>query len=307
MGELSKKLGERGEHVVETLLNLIGWKAVLKGTSIDCVKPKPHSTTGNPRQTHGADFIFSCPSPLEDGVLKHMVISSKFSSLPYPPSPGMKFKEYFVDLATTVECFNRSPVKKAINKGYSDTTAESIAGVLFWLSTKSDTEADIVSQVAGSRRLDDSNYGTIYVIDNCRASFLFDSITYVRKTYGAENAFFLYPSTGKNVSPIQRLTHGTILPPEYLNSGLIPFFIQEHGKKHLFICCEDPFSEEAMKRMIGFSMAIALEFPNKVTLAFPDYKYVEHEEIANIAKMAIANKEFISLIEVQSYLADFRG
>ena len=48
MGEWSKKLGERGEHITESLLNLIGWKAALKGHEFDCVKPVPHSTTGNP-------------------------------------------------------------------------------------------------------------------------------------------------------------------------------------------------------------------------------------------------------------------
>jgi hypothetical protein len=307
MGEWSKKLGERGEHVVETLLNLIGWKAALKGASIDCVKSKQHSSTNNPRLTHGADFIFSCLSPLEDGVLKHMVISSKFSSAPYPTSPGSKFKEHFIDLATTVECFNRSPLKRSINSGYPNAGSQSIAGVLFWLSAKSDTEADVISQVAGSRKLDESSYGTIYVVDNYRASFLFDTITYVRKTFGADNVSFLYPSTGKNVNPIQRLTNGPILPPEYLNSGLIPFFAQEHGQKHLVICCQDEFSEETVKRMIGFSMAIALEFPYKVRLAFPDYNYVEHEEIVSIAKMAIANKEFASIVNVESYKADFRG
>ncbi|MGV6477700.1 hypothetical protein [Azotobacter vinelandii] len=62
-----------------------------------------------------------------------------------------------------------------------------------------------------------------------------------------------------------------------------------------------------MKRMIGFSMAIALEFPHKVTLAFPDYNFVEHEEVAGIAKLAIANKEFAAIVTVGSYQADFRG
>lgn len=147
MGEWSKKLGERGEHVVETQLNLIGWKVALKGKSIDCVRPNAHSTTNNPRQAHGTDFVFSCLSPLEDAVLKHMVISSKFSSAPYPTSPDRKFKEHFVDL-TTVECFNPSIVKKSIYAGHSNFSSQAIAGVLFWLSA-SDTGADVVSQVSG--------------------------------------------------------------------------------------------------------------------------------------------------------------
>lgn len=307
MGEWSKKIGEHGENVVESLLYLIGWKAPLKGTDIDCVKPKAHSLTGGPRRTHGADFIFSCLSPLEDGVLKHMIISSKFSSASYPTSPATLFKDHFLDLATTVECFNRSTVKKSINASYPNASTQTIAGVLFWLSGKSDAETDIVSQVAGSRKLDDVNYGTIYVVDNCRASFLFDSINYVRSAFGAEHVSFLYPSTGKNVSPIRRLISGSILPPEYLNSGVIPFFVQKAGEKHLVICCQDPFSEEAVKRMIGFSMEIALVFPQKVTLAFPDYSFVEHQEAASIAKLAISDKEFADIVAIESYIADFRG
>jgi len=39
----------------------------------------------------------------------------------------------------------------------------------------------------------------------------------------------------------------------------------------------------------------------------PDFNYVEHEEIANIAKLAIANKEFTSIVDVASYQANFRG
>nr|WP_245399171.1 hypothetical protein [Pseudomonas syringae] len=134
MGEWSKKLGERGEHITESLLNLIGWKAALKGHEFDCVKPVPHSTTDNPRKTHGADFVFSCLSPLEDGILKHLVISSKFTSGPYPTSPGPLFKDHFTDLARTVECFNRSPLKKSINSGYTGASAQSLAGILCWFS-----------------------------------------------------------------------------------------------------------------------------------------------------------------------------
>ena len=59
--------------------------------------------------------------------------------------------------------------------------------------------------------------------------------------------------------------------------------------------------------MIGFSMEIAMEFPHKVALAFPDYNYVDHEEIADIARLSIANKEFASIVEFESYQADFRG
>lgn len=84
MGEWSKKLGEHGEDIVEALMNLIGWKSSLKGTDLECVKPTIHGSPDKHRRTHGVDFIFSCISPLEDNVLKHLLISSKFKGDPYP-------------------------------------------------------------------------------------------------------------------------------------------------------------------------------------------------------------------------------
>ncbi|WP_210558272.1 MULTISPECIES: hypothetical protein [unclassified Pseudomonas] len=307
MGEWSKKLGEHGEDIVESLMNLIGWKAPLKGIDLDCIKPTPHSLTGTPRKEHGVDFIFSCVSPLEDDVLKHLLISSKFTGTQYPASPASTFKDHFVNLATALECFKRSPQKKKINSSYQGVSSESLAGVLFWLSGTDAPDADLVQKIANSRGLDDYSYGTIYLVDNYRASFLFDSITYVKTAYKPENTKFIYPSTGKNVSPITRLTTGTILPAEYLNSGLIPFFAIQSDKKILIICCQDPFSEEALKRLMGFSLTIALDYPDKVVIAFPDYSYVRHHEAADMAKLTLANTEFASIVEVTSYQSDFRG
>lgn len=307
MGEWSKKLGEHGEDIVEALMNLIGWKSSLKGTDLECVKPTIHGSPDKHRRTHGVDFIFSCISPLEDNVLKHLLISSKFKGDPYPPSPASTFKDYFVDLAMALECFKRSSKRKQINTGYQQVSSDSISGVLFWLSGTDNTDADIIQKVANARGLDDFAYGTIYVVDNYRASFLFDSITYVNGKHGSDNVKFVYPSTGKNISATSRITTGKVLPPEFINSGIIPFYANVLGHKTLIICCQDPFNEDALKRLIGFSITIALEFPDKILLAFPDYDFVKHKETIEVTKLTLVDKEFASIVEVVSYQKDFRG
>ncbi|MCY1556378.1 hypothetical protein D9M68_931200 [compost metagenome] len=98
-----------------------------------------------------------------------------------------------------------------------------------------------------------------------------------------------------------------MLPPEFINSGIIPFYANVLGHKTLIICCQDPFNEDALKRLIGFSITIALEFPDKILLAFPDYDFVKHKETIEVTKLTLVDKEFASIVEVVSYQKDFRG
>ena len=307
MGEWSKKLGEHGEDIVESLLKLIGWHSSIKGTDIDCFKQKEHGKDGSLRKQHGIDFIFSSSSPLEDDLLRHLLVSSKFSSKPYPNSPSSTFKSHIIDLATAIESKKKSETKKRINKSYQNVNSDSVSGVLFWINSADDPSTDIVQQVCNVKGIDDFPYGTIYVIDNYRASFLYDTIIYARSSFGKENYRFLYPSTGKNIGTSTRLTSGEILPAEYLNSGIIPFHIETDKKKTLLICCQENFSENTLKRLIGFSMAATLEFANEVIIAFPDYEFTKHKQDVDIAKACLANKKFASTIKVSSYKSDFRG
>lgn len=309
MGEWSKSIGEHGEDIVFSFLKLIGWKAAVPGLDVSCIRPTDHQRPGSSseRTTHGIDYVYTDKSPLEDGVLKHLCISSKFSTNAYPRPLTTTFKNHFTDLATAIECFKRSAQKRQLQGGYTGITAEVVAGVLFWINGADEKDFDAVSEIASSKKLDASNFGTIYVVDNRRACFLYEAICYMRNTYGAANVKFLYPSTGKNVDPLTRNAAGDELPAEYLTSGIIPFFIQEGDAKSLAVCCDDDFSEEGLRRLIGYLSLVALDFPQKVLVAFPDYSFSDHGRQVALAKGSIANKRFAELVEVVSYRSDFRS
>ncbi|WP_152625743.1 hypothetical protein [Pseudomonas amygdali] len=182
-----------------------------------------------------------------------------------------------------------------------------MAGVLFWINDKDVKDYDVVTEVATCRGLDDFNYGTIYVVDNRRACFLYEAISHMRNTFGTPNVKFLYPSTGRNVDPSQRVNTGYVLPAEYLTSGIIPFFIEHDGKKKLAVCCDDEFSEEGLRRLIGYLNSVASEFPQQVLIAFPNYSFSAHSRQAAIVKSSIADKGFAELVLVVSYRSDFRS
>ncbi len=307
MGEWSKSIGEHGEDIVLSFLKFIGWRAAVKGVDVNCIRPVEHQVSSTERSAHGIDYVYTGRSPLEDGVLKHLCISSKFSSQSYPRSPASAFRDHFTNLATAIECFKRSAEKKQLNIGYTGISAEMVSGVLFWINDKDAQDHDVVTELAGSKGLDEFSYGTIYVVDNRRACFLYQAISSMRNTFGAENVKFLYPSTGKNVDPSQRVATGDVLPVEYLTSGIIPFFIEDEGKKKLAVCCDDEFSEEGLRRLIGYLGSVALDFPQQVIIAFPDYNFSQHSRQAALSKASIADKRFADLVEVISYRSDFRG
>lgn len=159
MGEWSKSIGEHGEDIVLSFLKFIGWRAAVKGVDVNCIRPVEHQVSSSERSAHGIDYVYTGRSPLEDGVLKHLCISSKFSSQSYPRSPASAFKDHFTNLATAIECFKRSAEKKQLNIGYTGISAEVVSGVLFWINDKDAQDHDVVTELAGSKGLDEFSYG----------------------------------------------------------------------------------------------------------------------------------------------------
>ena len=200
MGEKSKLIGEYGEKSVENFLKLIGWGEPPKGTEFKCSNQNHISkNTKKQKKTHGIDFFYAYKSPLVDSVLKKVSISVKYSNEVYPNSPGSKFKEYFEDLVTAIDCFRFTPeLKEIINsiKGYS--SSEDI-GVLFWLTNNIESYSDLIPKLSNINISTDSNYHSLYVVDNKRIDFIYLSLKYAISTFNNSDINFFYPDTGKNI------------------------------------------------------------------------------------------------------------
>ena len=70
MGEWSKKVGEKGEKIVDYFFKeILGYNSVLTGESIKCIKGEKHKNAKKDRTTHGIDGLISAKSPLEDNIL----------------------------------------------------------------------------------------------------------------------------------------------------------------------------------------------------------------------------------------------
>lgn len=307
MGEWSKKVGEVGESVVSELLEEIGWGDAQTNLSMDCVRGKRHGSDASHKTTHGIDAFFSYSSQLIDRTLDHLIISVKYSSNPYPDSPNSKFKEHFYDLSKTIECFRKSPLRSQTGKQFTGVDTARNVGVLFWL-TNDKANVDVVSKVSGCRKLDEYAYETIFLVDDYRASFLYDSIRFVRSKFSENQVDFLHPDTGKNINPTTKGVEGKVLPVEYINSPIIPFRItNRNGGKTLVLACIDQLTVDHLRRTLGLAQSLSNQFATKTIILYPIHDPLTHDNFEQEAKMGFANKQYTESVSIGSYHEDFRG
>jgi hypothetical protein len=308
MGEWSRRVGEVGEEIVGEFFELIGWGDAQRSLTVQCMKPDRHGSSSRPNTTHGIDYLFSCESKLLSRTLDHLVVSVKYTSGPYPSNPNTKFKEHFLDLSKTIECFRRSVIRQSSSSQFSGVDNGRDIGVLFWLSNDTTNSDDILHTISSARGVDEYNYGTIYVVDNKRVSFIYDTLKYLSLNRRDSVVEFLYPNTGGNYNPISKETAGKVLPVEFLNAGILPLKLTNpDGSKTAIISLIDGFSRDHLKRLMGLACEITSDFAKETLILFPDFDRLIHENQVSEAKSSFRNKKFTETVNVLSYQSNFRN
>jgi hypothetical protein len=308
MGEWSRRIGEVGEEIVGEFLDLIGWGDSQRNLTLTCMKGHRHGSSERPRRTHGIDYLFSYESQLSNRTLDNLVISVKYTLDPYPANPSAKFKEHFLDLAKTMECFKGSEIRQSSNNQFSGVDYSREIGVLFWLSNDASDTSDITPKIASVRSLDSYNYDSIYVVDNKRVSFIYDTIKYLSINRPGSEIEFFYPKTGKNYNPVNKEFSGKILPVEFINSGVLPLKLKNKDDRKTFVVAvTDDFQRDHLKRLMGLSYEITSDFTNDTLILFPNFDRIRHENQVSEAKSSFRDKRFTENVRVSSYRTDFRN
>jgi len=310
MGEASKSSGELGERYVEIFLNLIGWTTGQSNESITCVKSEKHKnpTAKGGRKTHGIDELYTYESPMDSNTLIHSVMSVKHTDDVYPNSPNNKFKEHMSDLAYAIECFMESELIDDNRKNY-EIENEKIVGILFWLSSKSNKDASIISKIKNPELKDDLLFDRIHVVDNDRIEFITKSINLVKEKFPLHKFSFYYIDTPTNLSDRKKEYSGNILPIEMLNSDIQVFKLEKDKETILSIVVKDSFDEESLKRILGLAHRITNNLTSNVQIFFPQ---LEHERQTNKnsisrIKNQFKDKEFINTAYIHGYDIGFKG
>lgn len=311
MGEWSRRIGEVGEEVIGEFLDLIGWTDPQSGVSLPCMKNQRHGSGNNQqRTTHGIDYLFSYESPLSHRTLDQLIISVKYTSQSYPANPRGKFKEHFLDLAKTMECFKGSAIRQSSSRQFTGIDKSREIGVLFWITNNSsDSESDnIIKKVSGSHGIDNYNYEEIYLVDNSCISFIYDTLKYLSLKKPDSSIEFFYQNTGRNYNPLIKELSGKILPVEMINANVLLLKLNNKDDSTTFvISASEDFHRDHLKRLIGLSCEITSDFAKDTLILFPNFDRIHHENQVNEAKSSFRSRGFTDKVRVSSYRTDFRN
>jgi len=308
MGEWSKKIGEKGEAIVNELLSSIGWGNKSIGESVKCVYPEKHKSDSSikGKSTHGQDSFYIYKSPFFTGQLDHIIISSKFSDQPYPASPNAMFKKHFIDLAYTIECYERSELKNENSNDFRDIEHSKSIGVLFWLSNDINSLYNSILENINAYFDENVIYDEIYIIDNSQASFLYECHNTIVNDFPLYDRNFFYIDTGNNPAAKEKKYEGQELPVQLLVSDVQIFRLQHVQEVVLAMVLKENFSFDSLKRMFGLAHNISKNLTSNFFIYYPDYDQLHHANIVSRAKQGFGKSSFITNINIRSYNKGFQ-
>jgi len=295
MGEYSKRIGQIGENVVEDFLKMIGWTNLQKNFDIKSINPEKHL-----KGSHGIDAFFHYRSPMVSGLIENVIISSKYSTKSYSTNPIKDFKDYYFDLATAIESFKLSEMRQKTmvnHEGYDNYVDR---GVLFWLNNSEESYDDLISKLAHIDLPKDLSNEGIFLVDNKRIVFIYDSIRFALSTFRDSDVDFIYFSTGLN-NDETNFRNGKIMPIQYINASILPIRIQKQAETIVLISSINEFDEGELLKIMGLAKNIGCNVQGSTILCFPDYSESKHEPIVSNLKQAFNDSSFTNRLTVSNY------
>lgn len=266
-------------QVINSILKLIGWENLTKPEAVKYVD----EDTGE-IFSYKVDYFQKWDSKLKDNVEDLIFISSLVED-EYTILPKSKIQEYLINTNKVIESYE--------SKGIISKKEQSYLSILFWLSfNNKDMNIDYVNNINMHLKSNDLEINTNYFfVDNARANFLISSII-TAKNYNDCAVKFLYPITEDNSSPKKIGKRGYRLPPQYINSSIIPIIKETHDKISIMMFCNDEYSAINLKKILWLTLKLTSGLGNEYIIYFPDYNNDKNNEIQ--AVISSFNDELLS-------------
>jgi len=258
-------------RIAKKILELIGWNQFGENETVEVFNER---TSEN--DLHSVDFVGDFESKLKENSGDFVMVSS-IHDLKYPSTSKTEIAKYLNSTDIVFDYFKEK--KKVPLKKFDKTDYYSL---MIWLSTdNNEVSSDFIHHAKENykRNLlnDEINY---FLIDNNKANFLISSIA-TAKNYREDVAVkFLYPITEANQSPDKIGQRGLKLPVQYINTSVIPIAKEDKSKISFLLFCSDPFSPDALKKLIWLTIRLTSGFGNEYLLYFPNYDEMQNKNEA---------------------------
>ena len=296
MGEYSKRVGEVGENVVADFLNLIGWSNPLKNDDIESID------TDFRKRTNGIDGYYHYINPMVSSTIENVIYSSKYSTDPYPSSSQIitQFKERYLELAKAIESFKKSELKQYTINLHQTIDTYFDRGILFWLNNSREGDKDLISRLSRIELNTGVNHDGIFLVDNKRIEFIYDSICFAQLKYRNHDIDFVYFNNGLN-NDDRNPRNGKIMPIQYINSSILPLRVSKDNETTIIINAIENFDKDDLMKYMGIAKNIGCNAQGSTVISFPDYLETKHLPTVNNIKQIFNDVSFTSNLEVVNY------
>ncbi|WP_145859658.1 hypothetical protein [Pedobacter suwonensis] len=278
------------EQIVTNFLNLIGWSSYSDGTVEKYYDEKTLSTA-----TAKVDYYLQFESKLKDDVTNHIFINS-IHDFKYPDLPRHEITNF-------LNVSNRITNNYKQNRRISDEKGHSIFNILLWfVDDNSEDTINFISKVQSDFRYEflgvDQQY---FLVDNTKANFIISAIATAREYRENLPVKFLYPITEFNSAYDKIGKREFQLPPEYINTNILPIIKEDNEKISVLLFTADKFSREGVKRLIWFLIKLTSGLSNEYIIYFSDYDSKYKYQVDEVIR-SFANPDIFGKIKVEKFL-----
>ncbi|UEG54108.1 hypothetical protein LLH06_03880 [Mucilaginibacter daejeonensis] len=275
------------QRISINFLNLIGWGQHSKDFSLKYYDEK--SLTNEVAQV---DYYIKFESKLKDNTIDHIFFNT-VQDFEYPEQARTQIRKFLHDSNLVTDDFK---FKRKIDPQKSN----SIYNMLFWISTNNnEINKDFIYQNKELFRNEylafDQHY---FFIDNAKANFLISSIVSAKNYRENLPVKFLYPITEFNSSFHKIGKRGTQLPPEYINTNILPIIKEDKDKISVLLFCSDPYSRESLKKVVWLLIRITSGLANEYVIYFNDFSNDLKNDVSEVLH-EFENEDILNKVTVK--------
>jgi hypothetical protein len=275
------------QHITINFLKLIGWQHFIKDLSLNYYDEKLISN-----ETASVDYYINFESKLKDNMTDHIFFNS-IQDYEYPEHARSQIRKFLNDTNLITEDFK---AKRRIDSQKKN----AIFNILFWISTNNEElNKDFIYLNKEAFRNEylafDQHY---FFIDNAKANFIISSII-TAKNYREELPVkFLYPITEFNSSFHKIGKRGVQLPPEYINTNILPIIKENSAKISVLLFCSDPYNKENLKKIVWLLIRLTSGLANEYIIYFSDYSVGAQNDVIEVLQ-SFENNDILDKVSVK--------
>ncbi len=272
--------------ISEHILKLIGWNSLSINETITCYNEKLGQ-----EQQYKIDFWGNYECPLKDNLKDVVYINANIDA------------QYLFDYTSTIgyNLYSVDVVRKhLIEEKKIDIDSSIEYCVQFLLSLKESEQNQAITGLneVFKKKSMDKNI-VYYAIDNKKADFLISSIITARKYRDSLITKFLYPITDDN-SQIGKIgERKSYMPPQYLNSSILPIIKEDSERISVLLFCSDPYSKDRLRKVIWLLIRLTSGLANEYKIFFTDYDSEQYGNEVNEVIRSYNNNDLINRICIE--------